>query len=590
MRKGGRLLFAAGLAAVLLLAAPGVILGENAVITYHDQLDGEMIAYLLQAKHLWESGGLPEFLGGAAKTALIPPAPACVLLFLGGNALGAFWVMRIVGSLVGYAGMYLLARHVTGRELPAVLAGGMYAALPFLPVYGLSQYGLPMLLWCAIQIREGRRVKGPFLYTVLFALNSSLALVGFAVLLVMAAAAGCETLRLWGGQRSEAERRRKEMSGLLRLWGMWAVLTAGYLVTNLALIGQMLGLGEAAVSHKTEYALAPERFVESWLQGFLYGGQHSQDYHLGILAAAVVVMLLSCGKIWGAGDKNGKTLVRVILSALCMNLGLAGVSALWNSEAGTVIRSTLGALGAFQMDRLLWLAPCLWYLILACAAALAAGIGRGRKRLWRIRVSVCVTVLAAAVSVAGWQILKNSDVKANVQKLRNADYPAMSYADYYAIGVLEQVEDFLGAYTGLEQSQYRVVSLGIDPAAALYHGFYCLDGYSNNYDLAYKHRFREVIAPALEESEYLRDYYDEWGNRCYLFGSECPGYYTIEKNGFYFTHLELDTEALRGMGGEYLFSAAYIANAQELGLTLLREEAFETGESYYRIFLYGVRE
>ncbi len=582
MSKGGRLLFAAGLAAVLLLAAPGVILGENAVITYHDQLDGEMIAYLLQAKHLWDSGGLPEFLGGAAKTALIPPAPACVLLFLSGNALGAFWVMRIVGSLVGYAGMYLLARRVTGRELPAVLAGGMYAALPFLPVYGLSQYGLPMLLWCAIRIREGRRLIGPLLYTVFFALNSSLALVGFAVLLVMAAAAVCETLRVWSGQRSEAERRRREMFGLLRLWGMWAVLAAGYLVTNLALIGQMLGLGAATVSHKTEYALVPERFGESLLQGFLYGGQHSQDYHLGILAAAVVVVVLSCGKI-------RKPLVRVILSALCVNLGLAGVSALWNSEGGMEIRSTLGALGAFQMDRLLWLAPCLWYLILACAAALAIEIGRGRERLWKIRTGVCVTVLAAAVCAGGWQILKNSDVKANVQKLRNADYPAMSYADYYAIGVLEQVEDFLEEYTGLEQSQYRVVSLGIDPAAALYHGFYCLDGYSNNYDLEYKHRFREVIAPALEESEYLRDYYDRWGNRCYLFGSECPGYYTIEKNGFYFTHLELDTEALRGMGGDYLFSAAYIANAQELGLTLLREEPFETEESYYRIFLYAVR-
>ncbi|MCM1111673.1 MAG: DUF6044 family protein [Muribaculum sp.] len=622
MRKGGKVLFAAGFAAVLLLAAPGLLLGKNAVITYHDQLDGELIAYLLQARHLWDGGGLPEFLGGAAKTALIPPAPACVLLFLGGNALGAFWVMRIVGSLVGYVGMYLLARHVTGRELPAVLAAGMYAALPFLPVYGLSQYGLPMLLWCAVRVREGGRMAGPLLYTVCFALNSSLVLVGFAVLLVMAAAAVCG-MPMLRKRRPDADKNRENGSGSLRLWGMWAVLAAGYLLTNLSLIGQMLGLGGAALSHKSEYALSAEPFWESWARGFLYGGQHSQDAHLGILAAAIVAVAVSCafrGRIRGIGwgicrlirrkvedkdrdkdrdqEREGmspepfpdqeRKLVRVILAALCVNLGLSGVSALWNAKAGIALRSGLGALGAFQMDRLLWLAPCLWYLILACTAALALELLKGRRNLWKLRAGVCLAVIAAAVCAGGWQILKNSDTKANVQKLRNADYPAMSYADYYAIGVLEQVEDFLGEYTGLPQSAYRVVSLGMDPAAALYHGFYCLDGYSNNYDLAYKHRFREVIAPALEESDYLRAYYDEWGNRCYLFGSECPGYYTIEKNGFYFAHLELDTAALRELGGRYLFSAAYVANAEDLGLVLLREEPFETAESYYRIFLYEV--
>jgi hypothetical protein len=248
----------------------------------------------------------------------------------------------------------------------------------------------------------------------------------------------------------------------------------------------------------------------------------------------------------------------------------------------------MGALGAFQLDRLLWLCPCLWYLMLGCCVAAVLKLCGNREKKHRLAGGVCFALMAASLGITGWQILKDSDVKANLQKLRNTDYPVMSYSDYYAIGVMEQVKDFLWERTGLEQKDYRVVSLGIDPAAALYHGFYCLDGYSNNYSLEYKHSFRKVIAPALEESDYLRDYYDNWGNRCYLFGTECPGYYTIEKNGFYFQHLELDTEALRELGGNYLFSAAYIANSDELGLTLLREEPFETEESYYRIFLYEV--
>ena len=97
-----------------------------------------------------------------------------------------------------------------------------------------------------------------------------------------------------------------------------------------------------------------------------------------------------------------------------------------------------------------------------------------------------------------------------------------------------------------------------------------------------------MIAQELAKSEYLTQYYDAWGNRCYLVSAECPGYYTIEKGGFYFQQLELNTEALAELGGDYVLSAAYIQNAEAQGLTLMREEPFETQDSYYRIFLYEV--
>ena len=43
--------------------------------------------------------------------------------------------------------------------------GCMYAYLPFLPVYGLSQYGLPMLLYCVLRLRErDRSIRERLLY------------------------------------------------------------------------------------------------------------------------------------------------------------------------------------------------------------------------------------------------------------------------------------------------------------------------------------------------------------------------------------------------------------------------------------------
>lgn len=97
-----------GSVAVFFMGVPYLVLGKDSVFVYHDQLDGEVIAYLLQAKHLWDgSGVLPEFMNGAAKTALTMPAPACVLLYrwLPRNGTGR---MQVAGSFAGYLGMFCL--------------------------------------------------------------------------------------------------------------------------------------------------------------------------------------------------------------------------------------------------------------------------------------------------------------------------------------------------------------------------------------------------------------------------------------------------------------------------------------------------
>ncbi len=583
--------FWAGFLSVLFMVLPYLVLGQDAIFAYHDQLDGEVIAYLLQAKYLFAGEMIPEFLGGVSKTALVPPAPACVLFFLGGNAFFGLVAMQILGSLCGYVGMYLCVKRVGGRAIPAVIAGVLYAYLPFLPVYGLAQYGLPLLLYLMLEAKEGRHTKAALIYGVVYALTSSLVLVGFGVLGVMA------LWLLWTAWK-------KCGKAPVLIWGTMVLV---YILENVSLITQTLGLaGENTVSHKTEYVLVASSFWEEFKTGLLSGGQHSEDFHkLFLWAVLAVIVWAVVSLVWGKktkGPEKIKELLRTILVAFAFNVFFAGAAALWNAEIGIFLRSHLSALGAFQLDRLLWMAPCLWYLMLGCTMALAAELwagtagnaaeGAGKQKVAKASMlfaAVLSLILVVAVGMTGVKVLLESNLKANIQKLRNPDYAVLSFADYYAIGVYEQVEDFLAESGETDQSAYRVVSLGIDPAAALYHGFYSLDGYSNNYSLSYKHAFRQIIAPELAKSEYLRAYYDEWGNRCYLLSSECPGYYTVEKGGFFFADLSIDTEALKEMGAKYLFSAAYIANAEELGLTLMREEPFSAENSYYQIYVYQLR-
>lgn len=572
--KQNKIWFLAGMAAVLAAVLPVLLLGEDAIFTYHDQLDGEVIAYCLQARHLFQGSILPEFMNGASKTALTLPAPACVLLFLTQDACLGLTVMLAAGRLTGYVGMTLLAGEVTKNHRAAVLTGVLFAWLPFLPVYGLSQFGIPLLFWGILQLRKGRHTAGVYLYTALFGLTSSLVLVGFGLL-------GMGVLWLLWCLWRERESLRRSLCA-------WLLLLAVYVAENLRLLAELFGSGQGAVSHKTEYALTAASFREELVQYLTRGGQHSEDYHLLLVAFALAAGLLGFLR----RTPGIRRLQRAIAVCLGWNVFFALAAACWNSAPGVLLRGRLSALGAFQLDRLLWIAPCFWYLLFACGltVCLESCSGADAGRGIRIAGRASAGVLTLAALVTGGQILLEGDVKLNVQKLRNPDYGILSLREYYALGVMEQVEAYLRETTGQEQEEYRVVSLGIDPAAALYAGFYCLDGYSNNYSLEYKHAFREILTPELERSDYLRAYFDEWGNRCYLFSSECPGYYTIEKGGFYFQDYRLDTEALARLGGNYLFSAAYIANAQEQGLQLMREEPFETEESYYRIYVYRVKE
>lgn len=593
--KLNKCLFIMGFAAVLIMVIPYMILGQNSIVVYHDQLDGEVIAYMLQAKHLFEGKFLPEFMGGVYGTVLTPPAPAATLLFKFLSAFAALVTLQLLGSVIGYLGMYGLVKYVTGNSLIAMVVGIMYGYLPFLPVYGLSQYGIPMLIFLllyAMEKKTGKAVFSSLLYGIFYSLNSSLVLVGFGIL---------GSIIVW--MILLLIRREKKACGCMAL--VWSGMLVTYVLENMTLILQTLGLSDTYVSHKTEYTLFPEAYAGGFLGAFINGGQHSEDFHKYflwlILLEAVCCLLPFVYKRIEPAKADMKNKYRKIHRIMCIcilvNACYAFIAALWNGSIGVTLRVKFGALGAFQMDRLLWIAPCLWYLAFACGLALLAGIIiqrrsiniSGKSSAAFIVLRPLILPAAVLITVIGGKILLESNLKPNLQKVINPEYGAISFNDYYAVGVMDEVDALIMELTGKTQDEYRVVSLGIDPAAALYHGFYCLDGYSNNYPLEYKHEFRSIIASELDKNGYLTEYFDGWGNRCYLFSAECPGYYTIEKGGFYFQNYSIDIEALKSMGGEYIISAAYIANAEELGLVLLNEEPFETADSYYRIYVYGLQ-
>ena len=65
-----------------------------------------------------------------------------------------------------------------------------------------------------------------------------------------------------------------------------------------------------------------------------------------------------------------------------------------------------------------------------------------------------------------------------------------------------------------------IISIGMDPMKAAMNNIKIADGYYTLYSKEYKKKFRKIIEPELEQNLFYRKYFDDWGNRVYIFFSD----------------------------------------------------------------------
>lgn len=151
----GKGIFWLGLAVVCLSFLPYLILGTGSYVEYYEQLDWGLLTYIYQAKYLFTgSSVIPEFLNGASKNALVEPAFGYVFVFRALEPFAAYLVMQFSEQVLAYVGMYQLLERVTERRLIGVIISLMFAFLPFLPVFGLTIFGVPLAAWAIWNLYE----------------------------------------------------------------------------------------------------------------------------------------------------------------------------------------------------------------------------------------------------------------------------------------------------------------------------------------------------------------------------------------------------------------------------------------------------
>lgn len=554
-----------GILITVVFFLPYFVLGDGCIFEINDQLDESIMNYMLPARHLWDGSTIyPEMLNGVNASGMQPSAVLFLPLYRLISARTAFLTQYIICFLLAFSGMYLLVKEITDSSILAMIAGGCFCVLPLYPVYGLSEFGIPLILYGALCLWKQKNVIWGLLITVVFGLTSHLVYTGYVVL-------GFWVIAL---VYALAKKKKNQWFPI-----GFAVLFAIYVLVNRALIREILFGTGSYISHREEMVSSATPFFETFWNVFQNSAQHAPSLHKYLILPIVLFLILGAFCKKEETDRNiykAAVINFLFLIAIALFYAFCHLSAVvdWKNNA-------TGFLHYFQMHRVYWLYPAAWYLEFAWAAAVPwrTKVPHTDARMQAGKLAVILICLLPTL-----QLLKvNSGMYLNVNQINNGSDVTgyISWESWFAEDLMQEIDDAIGR----DKSTYRVAHLGISPAPSLMHGFYTVDGYSNNYPLEYKHRFREVIAAELEKNEEVRVYFDLWGNRCYLFNSITGNYMQLKKgNTLVYEGLEFDMDALRELGCEYLFSGAEIGDAERLGLELVGY--YETDDSYWGIWVY----
>lgn len=270
-KKSAEIVFTIGIVIVLLSFLPFLLLGKNAVIPIHDQLDGEIFTYILHAKHLFAKN-FPEFMNGMPSSSLMMASLASVQFYLFTDSFCAFLINYLFVLLVAYIGMFLCTQEIWGKSWISFLVAVLFSQLPFYFVYGLSVMGQPLLVWTGVRIYRQKNTVWNYFVIFLFGMFSSLVLVGYADCLILIVF----TCILYVCHHPAKKCALRAVLLLLLI----------YIILNSSMLFELLF--SPTVSHRTERVVSALPFKNSFQELFLEGQYHAASLHKMIFVFAVI--------------------------------------------------------------------------------------------------------------------------------------------------------------------------------------------------------------------------------------------------------------------------------------------------------------
>jgi Protein of unknown function (DUF6044) len=538
------------LSIILLYLSPLFILGENAHIRVHDNLDSNLAWYKVLKESGQMFGGvnstIPQIINGLPRNALGTEFSGIVWLHAIFPTMTAYAISQSITRFFAFAGMYLLLKkHFLQEKKFAVITIGTglaFSLTPFWPSGMLSTLGMPLALWAFLNIRKGEKGWKNFLVLGLLPLYSSFVLGFFFFLFAMGIFWLTDVLRKKGWN-----------------WPFFfsiLFMTFVFMLVEYRLVYSFIYDDEPNTRDEYFHARLPFWWVTRLtIKNFVLGHTHVMTVHgLFVLMVTIIAFILVIWKRLWQQEK-------VFVFLLAFNLALSAWYAFWFYKGWLPLTERFHFMDTFNFARFHFLRPLVIYM----------GFALGLKIIWdnkTLKNTIPFFILGQIVLL----FLFNDEFIYRKKP---------TVKEFYAEELFQNIEKYINR----PLDSYRVASIGIHPAIAQYNGFYTLDTYNNFYPLTYKYAFREIMDKELAKNKRLRTYYDEWGGRCYIFTDQLGKHYMFKKNSSEtLKNLQLNMEPFKQLGGEYIFSALPIENAGEIKLEL--ENVFESDKAAWKIYLY----
>ena len=581
--------FFMGLLGVLLFLIPYYILRENAYFMIHDELDDGIFKYVLYAKNFGRNGSfIPEFMGGQNRYTITISTFWGIFLYKNLAPYPAFALMMTIVVLTGYIGVYLLGKEISENAFASFIAACLFSYLPFKSMFGLNIVGFPLLIFILINLGKMNRDKYWIYYILLiyYAFGTTLAWAGFMSI-------GFLTIAIIFFAIFD----KKFNVSIGNLIVADIILIVVQIFTSWDLIKSTIGSAKV-VSHREELVLNSYHNLWELFKEMMYiGGSHSECCSKVIaLTAPVLIIGIPILVHFMSRVQIDKVLqINKKYKLLCIFYGANVLNALFTcfycSEPIVALRQNIGGiLKTFQANRIYWIMPACWMCILILELGILTDISsvfvtEFLFKKMRFVAAFPVAVICAIIFIYARNVYLSSPFYHNIRLMVFDTYHVDSWRKYYAEDLYAEIADAIGR----DKSEYRVVSIGVNPAVALFNGFYTVDGYSTDYPLSYKHDFRKIIENELAENDDIRGYFDNWGNRCFVYTASIGNRFDIYRGENNEAEIHINTKELKKMGGDYVFSAVKIKNADELGLASISDAPFIKDADSYGIWVYEVK-
>ena len=450
----------------------------------------------------------------------------------------------------------LLKNHVIQEQQKryiVIFISLSFALIPFYSQYGLSVAGQPLLLYAYLNILYYRQKVADYIIIFLFPFYSYFVLVGPFILFFLFTIMIIDNF--W--------RKHFNLQFLFAI----LLLALTYFLIEYHFIYSIF-IDKSIVSHRTVWERYDDFSILSNIRRTFNIFFHPQ-YHGGSFPTIVIMLSSIISFLLTFRNKMSRlNLLFIILSILLICI-LYGFYDWFVYYFGNII----SVFKYYNFSRFTFMLSILWLLLFAINLKQIAN-----NRNFHLYISL------ALLFQIGLTIDVNKEYKMNLKLLLGRNIEEPNYSEFFAEKLFSRIK----LHINRRENEYRIINIGMHPSISQFNGFYTIDGYQNSYDLQYKIKFRQIIENEINKNFQLREYFDRWGNRCYLFVDELGKSFLYGKiNRKEINNLQLNTFPLKCMGGEYILSAVKINNYDQNNLSY--EGKFSDTRAYWDVYLYKIR-